>query len=342
MPSIVKIAILFLCILVVNATPSTVAAQDERLQLYALLNSVEGKLVTKGVAQELNKRLTDQGYISEGSNNQSLKLAVVPTLAFDQNINGGNPSRDLVLGNIRFVGDKALHEKSGVLAGGFLDAKGRQIIGAGHYLTYGLRGGYSYNETHNVSVVRTNFNFCAINNVESWSYLDVCANHSIVNKAITRNSTTNFNFSLTHLFTSSTGNYHKTTWSMNRLFTDEYEQDQIILDFTSILDNHSTAIISLTAGEAVDDQLVTQLSMSGRYGTKLGNRNVWLGANFSTASGGKLLGFDRSDKVSHVSITYQLSDQLTATLGFQNTDSSIDYFDATFPTLAFEVKLFNF
>lgn len=342
MQLLAKNFVIYLIFVIFNLDASDAAAQDERLNLYTLLNKVEGQLVTKVFAEELNILLANHGYTKAGSADNVSKLTFLPTLSFDRNVNGGNPSKDLVLGNITFVGDEAFHEKSGFLFGMAFDAKNRQIIGKGRYLSYNLNGAYSYNNVHSIGVATTGANACSINHIANWWYLDVCANASRIGKDLSDNISQNISLVGSHIFEGKPNNYHQASFEINRYFSSRYMQDQLKLGLASIHSNNTSSGIDITLGEAVPNELATRLSISGKLGLKTSNKTLTINVQYDHARGGKLLGYERSDKTFSFSASYPIAKFVNLAFGYQITNSTIDYFDLAHPTFSLQLKPFTF
>ena len=58
--------------------------------------------------------------------------------------------------------------------------------------------------------------------------------------------------------------------------------------------------------------------------------------------GGLLLGAARDAKTASISVSYPVWRNLTATLGYAKTNSTIDYFDTSGPTLALDFDAIKF
>ena len=65
-------------------------------------------------------------------------------------------------------------------------------------------------------------------------------------------------------------------------------------------------------------------------------------ASYNDSDGGKLLGFDRSDEAFNLSVSYPLTDYVSANLGYHKTNSSIDYYDTKYPTFGLQLKSLPF
>ena len=77
---------------------------NERLTNHCLLETVKGKLVDEQTMQIVVFRLKREGYFG-GLEKPSFQGTLYPDIYYSENINGGNPNKNLVLGNLEFEGD---------------------------------------------------------------------------------------------------------------------------------------------------------------------------------------------------------------------------------------------
>ena len=100
--------------------------------------------------------------------------------------------------------------------------------------------------------------------------------------------------------------------------------------------------VDVMLGEALEGQLTTQFSSRAVVSMQIANKPLSLIARYSIADGGMMLGFERNDNTYEISVTYPLWENLTATVGYRVTDSTIDYFDVDTPTFSVELKSIKF
>jgi hypothetical protein len=67
-----------------------------------------------------------------------------------------------------------------------------------------------------------------------------------------------------------------------------------------------------------------------------------LSLSYSQADGGMLLGVERGETTVAVSAPYPVWKNLTASMGYRRTDSSIDYFDVSTPTFGIQFAAIPF
>jgi len=86
--------------------------ENERLSNYCLLESIKGKLVDQTTANIVVQKLMQEGYLG-GLKTPATTFNVYPDIAYSNNINGGNPDKPLIVGNLEFEGEPDLVAKEG-------------------------------------------------------------------------------------------------------------------------------------------------------------------------------------------------------------------------------------
>ena len=319
----------------------------ERLEIYCLVNAINGERISSETAKFLDSRLQNEGYdsnfsLSAPSPRKPFKIGITPTLSYSQNINGGNPSKNLTLGNLSFAGDPSLVRKEGLLSGARLNLNGRFIYGEGRYLKYNLYAGYEYNVEHSLGVNTSGLSACSVNHISNWWYVDACANTSRVRKDITDDTNSNISITGSKVFTSGENSYSQMNLGVNRYFASVYTQNQVVIGLDTIHANSVYSAFDVTFGEAIENQLATRFSMSTQVTAQVANKPLTLSASYARADGGMLLGVERDETTIAVSASYPVWKNLTASVGYRRTDSSIDYFDVSTPTFGLQFNAIQF
>ena len=334
-------------------TPSSLMANcyiggtNERLENYCLIHAINGSEISISTARQFDIRMRREGYQSDlGLNYAAPKstfgAAIYPTLKYSNNLNGGNPPTDLVLGSFAFQGDPNYYLKTGLIGGATLGLGGRYIYGEGRYLNYNINGGYAKNPQHDLEVMSKDFNLCSFNHIVDWWNLDACLSGSSVQKELSQQKTTSMSISMSKIFNGKLDRYHQVGMSINRLYMNDYTQDQLKLSVDTIYSNNFTSKAEIGFGEAVTNQLATRLSIATRVAIRVAGDPVILNADYSEASGGKLLGYDRSEQRFSLSASRPVSHYFNLTIGYQVIDSNIDYFDARYPSIGIELTPISF
>jgi len=263
-------------------------------------------------------------------------------LSYSDNINGGNSSAPLVLGNLSFDGEKELYLREGIVAGLGAGLNGRYIHGEGRYLNYGVNASYAHSPKYGLGIATSSANVSSINHIRNWWFVDAHANTSRVRKDITDDTNSNLSIVTSKVFELSDNIYSEASIGVNRYLAESYNQTQVLFGYKTIHTNGVYSAFDLTVGDAVENQLATKFALSAQIVTQLVNKPLKLSASYSQADGGMLLGFERRDETYSISASYPLSRGLTASVGYRTTDSTIDYFDMSTPIFGIQFSSLNF
>ena len=111
-------------------------------------------------------------------------LIFFPKISYSTNLNGGNPDKDLILGDYTFIGDKNLIAKQGILVGAGVAANMRYIYGEGRFLLFNLHSSYDYSFDHQLGVNTFLVNLCSKNHLRNWSFIDICLNNENIKRKL--------------------------------------------------------------------------------------------------------------------------------------------------------------
>ena len=325
------------------------ASDNERLSNFCLLNAMAGKIVDLPTAAYVENRFVDEGYTLRLTPNRNSEPKTSrhsfwarPTIGWSTNINGGNPDEPLTLGTLTFEGDEELVRKDGVLVGVNAGFGGRYIYGEGRYLNYKLSAGYAHSPEHGIGVARTGASICSKNHIKNWWYVDICGNTNRVRKDITDETNSNFNLTVSKIFSSAPQTHNQFSMGANRYFAEGYEQNQVTLGFDTIHSNGVFTGLNFTLGKGVENKLATRRSITARVGVLLASKPLSLSVTYSEAEGGVLLGIERNETTRSISVSYPIWRSLSASVGYRVTDSTIKYFDEVEPTLGIQFAPIHF
>jgi hypothetical protein len=318
-----------------------------RLGNYCALAKIQGARIDVPTAQIIDYKLKIEGSINglglptRLATNTTSK-SIYPILSYSDNINGGNSPEPLVLGNLTFEGDEELVLKEGVLTGFGAGVSGRYIHAEGKYFTYGVNASYAHSPKYGLGIATTSANLSSINHIKNWWYLDIHANTSRVRKDITDETNSNLSIVTSKVFEPVDSVYSEASFGINRYFAESYNQNQLQLGYKTIHANGVYSALSLTFGDAVENQLATKYALSAQIVTQAANKPLKLSASYSQADGGMLLGVKRDETTMSVSASYPIWKNLTANVGYRKTDSTIDYFDVSTPIFGIQFAAVQF
>jgi hypothetical protein len=326
-----------------------IAGASARLSNFCILEQMSQSLVDYRLALLIDTRLKSEGYSrglglpnSQASPTISTKAFVQPILSYSDNINGGNSPEPLVLGNLTFDGDETLYRKEGIIAGFGAGVSGRYIHAEGKYLTYGVNASYAHSPKYGLGIATTSANVSSINHIKNWWFLDAHINTSRVRKDITDETNSNISLVSSKVYASSENTYIEASFGVNRYFAESYNQNQLLLGYKTIHSNGVYSALNFTFGESIANQLATKFALSGQVTTQVAQKPLKLSASYSQADGGMLLGVELDESTVAVSASYPVWKNLTASVGYRRTDSSIDYFDVSTPTFGIQFQAIQF
>ena len=320
-----------ICVSFSLANPNCFLIQgNERLTNHCLLETVKGKLVDEQTMQIVVSRLQREGYFG-GLEKPSFNGALFPDVYYSENINGGNPNKKLVLGNLEFDGDPNLIAKEGLMIGLNASASGRQTIGIGRYLDGNANFSYGFSPEHNLSIDSANLSICSKNRLKDNVHADLCVSSSKLDKQITTDSTKSIKASVSKLNLVDFGAFNEGRLSILRLETDDYSQNQLEASIEAIHRENVATSFRLKLGQGLTDQLALKYGFGISTTTILTGRKYTFGLTHEYSDGGKLFGVNRSDRSTNISVSTNLDASTTISVGYWDRDSSINYFDQSYP-----------
>lgn len=320
---------IFLCAGLLLA-PATATADPERLSVFAALKSVEGRIVSPQMAQQIDALAHSVGF---GGSTETVKdFALHPTLTYDANMNGGNPPSPLVVGGLTFYGDPDEYAQAGILVGLSATQSARFFVSHGRFIDISTRAGISFNPTHDLQVVDSDVSLCSVNHLRDWWYLDLCADQTRSIKDLQTNAQSTQSVALSRYVETNSGDYAQIGLTATRLNTGSFAQDRLQFSLERLTGDRTFSSIEVSLGQPVTGQLAQRYAMSAQQSLNVANRPVQLAASVQRREGGLVLGEDRDDTQISLSLSTPIWQGVTASLGYSANDSSIDHFDSSTPT----------
>jgi len=310
---------------------------NERLSNFCLLESFEGKVVDKNTAMIITQKVKREGYFG-GLKKSHWSTSFYPNIDYSGNINGGNPDKPLILGELEFFGDPDFLKQEGVITTLNLRANKRSTFDVGRYLQTNLSGSYSYSPEHNNSFSNASIESCFSNKIASKNSVDICASASHLNKDLSESNSKSLSFSLSNLSFSENIGFSEGKLGIINLSTDDYVQNQLALSWDTIHKENFYSAIRLKVGNPVKQQIALKYGLTLGFSRIISNRKVSLSLTHEVSDGGILLGVDRSDITNKVGFNTLVSPSASVQLGYTSVDSSIDYFDDSYPSLSLTIN----
>jgi hypothetical protein len=90
----------------------------------------------------------------------------------------------------------------------------------------------------------------------------------------------------------------------------------------------------MRVGESVMNKLVLNYGLDASATKIIEGRQITMSLSREISDGGKLLGVDRSDETIRLQVSVPIAKSLYAKVGYAKTDSTIDYFDTSEPSIS--------
>jgi hypothetical protein len=116
-------------------------------------------------------------------------------------------------------------------------------------------------------------------------------------------------------------------------FFSEYEQDQAFVSLDTIHEKQWYSSLRMRLGESVVDKLALHYGLDASATKIIEGRHITISLSKEISDGGKLLGIDRSDETTRLQVSVPMTNSLYAKVSYTKTDSTIDYFDVSQPSI---------
>lgn len=324
-----------------------IASSNERLANFCLIERTKNSVIPLGLATLLDYRLKRSGRSTGIGFPVQVKQTdfqpfASPILYYSPDINGGNPNKQLVLGGVKFNSDPNLKRKKGMVIGVNFGLNGRSIYGDEKYIDINLNSSYAHSPKHNIGIKSLAGNFCSKNHIKEGWYFDICGGASRVSKKIQNEQIKYTKFLISKLLSSHPFKHHQNTWGLERVFADNYTQNQFLFSHQTLSKAGYLWNVTIKSGEPIRGKLVTRKDLNWSLTKEIKNKRFKISGGFRSASGGKVFGFDREEQTNYVQLSYQVFKHVNFRLGYTKTDSNIDYFSASEPTLSMQFGSLNF
>ncbi len=318
-----------------------------RLANYCALDKLRNTKVDLRSLRFIDQKLKFEGRV-KGLGFPSLKKVssvsknIYPILAYSDNINGGNSSEPLVIGNNTFLSDETLYRKEGVVAGMGANLNGRYTYSKRRYVSYGISSSHTRSPKYGIGISSINASLCSINHIKDWWYIDACAYTSATNKKISDSKNNNISLMGSKVYSGVENVYNEAIFGMNLYLAEKYTQKQLLVGYNNVYSNSLYSSVNLTLGEEVENQLTMQHAIRAKITTKFANKPLKLSLNYSHLSGGVLLGVEYNRRDYEISASYPVRGNLTVNLGYKNSKSNINYYSSSTPIFGIYFKPFTF
>ena len=321
---------------------------SERLELYSLSQRmIDQKIMSIQDAIQFNVKSRSLGFEGISINKKidytvKIKRALYPIIAYSDNINGGNLTQTIQVGNFTFIGEEDTKAKSGIIIGGGLALGIKKLYGRGRYIDFNLNASLTAAPLHDFLQVRNeSITVCSKNHVAEWIFFDACASWAHNKREFSDTINKSISTALTSLFMSGRS-FHESSLIAKRFISDEYQQMQGSVVLNSLLPNDFKTSIFMTKGEPVQDNISLNYSLGLSINRLIKNKPLKVSLKQSFYDGGRFLGVTREDSSKQISVSYPVYKRFAVSVGYEINDSTINSFSHTGPLVSFSLPTFNF
>tara|TARA_B110000211_G_scaffold4798_1_gene5346 strand:- start:371 stop:1420 length:1050 start_codon:yes stop_codon:yes gene_type:complete len=329
-------------------TGCLVPGASERLQNYCLQNALSEGVVDYQQLQLVDTRLRLQGYknglgvLGAKDVRKPKTYAVVqPYVGYEENINGGNPAKPIIF-QFGVFDDPSLYRKSGLIYGLGIGFGGRYLYGEGKYVNYSLGNEFGYSPKHALSTTKSVGSLCSYNHIQGWWYVDACTNASRTLKYLSGETHQNFSLTAARIVSGANGSSREIKLGYNQYFSEIYVQRQLKFGIDSMFASGNFLGIDATFGEAIPGHLITRYALAGRATAHFGGKPITITVSYKQSDGGNLLGVVRDEQNTSLLLSYPLWGTVSASIGYTQTQSNVDYFDDAYPSFGLQLAGFQF
>ena len=249
-----------------------------------------------------------------------------PILRHESDINGGNPDRPLVLGNLVFTGDPGRVRRAGVVAGAEFGVALAHAAPPG--LRLGLVGAWSgaTDGSEGAGIRSARLSGCLERGLALGWFAELCAEARRTLRRFATTDTRATTLRVGRVFTAPGRTHAEAHLGVARALLDFAGQRRFLGGIDAIHQNGWHTGLHLMAGSAVGGRHAVRREAAGRIRIPVGARWVRIETNISAASGSFYFGVPRTETTFGATLVVPLTRALRLSAGYRRTRASIDYF----------------
>ena len=292
---------------------------DERLEAFCILRQFAGQPVTRSdsiaLQHIINRVGLNSGLPPEIANYNNATAFISPILSYDDNVNGGNNSKDIILpGGAVFAGNAENVRREDWVAGARLIFSGKWLMGGGQYTTYYLSGSahqaiQEKDEEGGYVTTALLGHGCYVKHIERWWYWDWCATRSTQRQRQAKSGSTSYTLTLSKVFAGPSLTHMRAAAAFTRIRTSSLRQDQFRASLETIFPNNVFISISQRYGQQILNQNLMKNAFSASASFRpcswhwLCDRRVRVSWSDTHSSGGRFLGVWYADRTTDYSVS---------------------------------------
>ena len=192
-----------------------------------------------------------------------------------------------------------------------------------------------------MKTTKINGQACSKNTIGYNSYIDICASVADIKKKLSSNKQGEISVNKAKFFEFAPSFYVQTN-GLKRHFNEDYQQNQIIANLGIIENSHLFSSVDFTFGENIEGRLATKQRVNANLQLALWSKPFTLSLGYERLEGGALLGVVRNDDFKSISMSFPIYGRATVKIGYQITDSTIDYYDLNTPIISIGFNALSF
>lgn len=301
------------------------------LDFYCVVNKASEGEVSLFEARHLRLLLEQYGYTA-GNSLPPVQIHPMLGLSYEQNMNGGNPHKDLTVGGLRLASDPTFYSVEDAAMTLGLQAEFHHIFREGW--TIDAAASAVGKQGLSTGIQRSQFygNACLDGHISNWTYLHTCITGSSKKAQLSSSTEQSATIGLTKYRSTSLGS-SSISASMRFDLEDSSQPGELGFGFEQLL----------PSGTKIEAEAWQQTRVSARSNVSIGlNGTLSESASWSIQASrqeaGRFLGVARTDDRLTASLSFTGWQNTSVMIGFQHTDSSIDYFDSTIPFASFSLN----
>lgn len=305
-------------------------AEPERLLTFATLKSVEGSIGTAEQAEAINAKAAAIGFTSNAETTTDFSFS--PVLSYSHNINGGNKRDTSGGGGLIGVGEPANYKKEGIITSLNATQAARVFYGHGRYLDASVTAGGAYSLEHDLALANVNLHACSINHLSNWWFLDICGDRAMAYRDLIQSQATTQSITLSRFLETPDGAFSQLRFGAQKYLTDDYAQTQLVAGIDTLAPSGTYTALDFTFGAPIQNELTTEFGFSAEVSTFIKDHPVSVSFSYENNTGGLFFSQTRNETHYSITATLPINQQVTASVGYSVSDSTIDYFDSAAPT----------
>ena len=310
----------------------------ERLSLICNLEKVNGREIEAQDFYNLDHALKRVGYESGlGLKYRLDKFQPIWGTAIgfvkENNINGGNPDKPLVLGNLTFLPDTRRLMKHDYAITPSVNFFGRIIFDVERLLDINVQGSKALGIKTGDSVSRSSVKICSKNGVANWLYIDACSTLRTERKALSSQSTQTDEIQLERLASLGSTYYSFVLKLISSSLNNSRQLGHAIA--ITRMTGEAANSIEIFKADAIDGQQRLTASVLATHQTKFFGNPMALTVSHAKSTGGRLLGTRFWENARTIQISFEPIKHYRFTLGHTKNQSDISYFSTSQSILEF-------